>query len=119
MYGAPPSIADASVALAAGSAAATAIAAPGAGFRIRVVGGMLMITRSATGNADVVLRNGVGGSLIAQARGLTVAGTPIVPLVIPEPGVVLDENTLLELSTAASAAAGAAQATIYYFIDSI
>lgn len=118
MYGDPPQVASASAALAVASTNTTIVAAPGAGFTIRLVGTQLSIGRTATGIADLVLTDGAGGAALVDGRGLSVAGLPEVPPDIPEPGISLTENTALVCNHIATIAAGSMRAIVYYFIDS-
>lgn len=116
----PPSRTFGNVALVAGTATATILAAPGAGFRYRIVGGLLWINRTATGLVDVLFEDIAGVDIIWEARGMSVAGgMSNFPLIIPEPGQQLPDNTGLRIRALSSAATGNAGITVYYFIDTV
>lgn len=116
MYRFPPQYVSIAVANVVGTATGIVVPAGGVGTRIRVVGGQLGINRlSGAAICDVSLQS--AGITLATARGLQLTGTPFMPLVIPEPGVQVADNTDLILSVTASAASGSSVATVYYFID--
>lgn len=119
MYGEPPAITDTSLNHVAGTATATVLGAPGAGRRYRIVGGILSVNRLSTALVNAYLNNGAAGSRLWAAQGLSVAGTPVAQIQIPEPGIVLDENTLLQLELTASAASSNSIVVVYYFTDSV
>lgn len=98
----------------------TVIAAPGAGFAIRVVTAHLHQNRQCTGLADMQLQDGVGGIAFHHEAGLNAAaGGRSEPFIIPYPGFQLTVNTLLNLSHNSSVAAGNLVCVVYYFIDSV
>lgn len=112
-YRFPVNVVSVAPALPAGASTPTILAAPGAGSFYLFVGGSLGINRAATGIADLVVQDGAGNAL-AAATGLQVGGTTSVPLVIPEPGIALDDNSAIILSISSSAAAGNARVILYY-----
>lgn len=116
-YVAPPTVARIAPVLVVAATNTTLVAAPAAGFRIRVVGGHWGVNRAATGVTDLALTDGAAGAVLAQGPGLSVAGTPFVPILIPEPGIVLTVATALVVNEASSIAAGNYVAVVYYYVD--
>lgn len=114
-YTLPPKFIAGSVALVAGAANVTVQAAPGVGFRHRLVGGVFSLNRLATGIVDLSISS--GGVLIAVARGLSVAGTPVHPIIVPEPGLQFADNEAIVLSTTSTVATGTGLVLVYFFTD--
>ena len=115
MYNQPPLVAsDPGTALAAGNVTTTLVAAPGAGFAIRVVGVNAGINRLSTGIVDVTV-NGVPW----RCLGLQLTGRSGDQWTLPEPGVQLAANTALSVTYSSSAAAGTGFAVVLYYIDSV
>lgn len=100
-------------------AALVAIAAPGAGLALRIVGGVIVLTHtSPAGQYRVLVRDPAPATFVWDAS-LEVGGggDPTSPLVIPEPGIQLPANTRLEVTGLGPA--GAIGWTFFYFIDAL
>jgi hypothetical protein len=97
----------------------TLVGAPGAGFRNRIVGLHFALRGVVVGTVDLVIQNGPGGSGLATVT-LNVAGSNFADVTIPEPGIILDEDTALNIQRLASAAGPFnCFATAYFFVDDI
>lgn len=105
---------DGTLAAVAGTATTTAIAAPGADRRIRLVGGHVGCNRAAGVAIDALLT--AGGSLY-RFGAFNDVGTSSVALVIPPPGFVFPVNTAVTFQISSTAATGAGIFTLFYFID--
>jgi len=118
-YQKPPLIDAQDINLVAGTTSATLIAAPGANKRLRIVGGVVSLSRLSTALANFALLDGAGGSILWSSQGHSVAGNPTSPINIPEPGLHLTINTLLEAQITGSAASSSARFITYYYIDNV
>lgn len=120
MYQKPPFISDAQIASVAGTASVTIIAAPGAGLRIRVVGGQIGVNRASAGTSDVQI-SAVSPGIMARNFGLAGAlgGTNTLSLDIPEPGITAGDNEAITLSIISSVAGLTGIGVLYYYIDDI
>lgn len=111
---------ETNLALIAGTASVVVLPALGTGLRYRCIGGQWGINRLAAAvNADIFIRDTVSGLNIASLRGLSLAGVPSGPLIIPEPGLTLGDNSALTLIAISSAAAGSAFLILYFYIDAL
>ena len=120
MYGTIPFTARVlSAALVIGTVTTTIVAAPGFNKAIRVVGGVLSLTRSATGIVDVILKDGGGVTFVWSVSGMSVGGTPMSALILPEPGIQLPSNTALVCDATSTTATGNAAYHILYLIDNL
>jgi hypothetical protein len=119
MYSQPVGYVAFGVNLVVGAASGVIIGAPGAGFMLRIVGAHLTINRLSTGIVEVSLTATTSGNVIAFSKGMQLTGTSFSPISIPEPGLTLLENESLTLTTFSTAAAGAAYATVYYYVDQV
>lgn len=117
-YAFPPLVATITPALALVATNTNVVAAPGAGQRIRLVGGSLGANRSITGIAELAFTDGIGGTILGRGV-FSLNSIMAVPLIIPEPGLQLSDNTPLVLNHIGTTAAGNAEATVYYYIDSV
>ena len=120
VYTSPPLVASLDINIAAGNTTGTIIAAPGAGIRIRVVGGQCYINRASTASVNLFLRNGAAGTIFWQHNGCIMAGSPGSDVIIPYPGFPLSDNTLLQGETNnGSAASSNAKFLVYYHLEQI
>ncbi len=111
-------IANASVALVAGTANVIIIPAPGVGFQARVFGGSLATNRlTAAAIVDVSLS--WGATIILRGLGMTLNGTPGYSFLFPEPGITGAGNTALTLGTTSTAATGTVAMVLFYLIDAV
>lgn len=92
------------------------IAAPGAGFRLRIAWFQLAAQQNATGNIRVIGRSHGSGFFIITA---TVGPPGSVPYTLPEPGQSCDDNQSFDLIYASNVASQTLRATIGYFVDAI
>lgn len=111
-YALPPAVASGGQ-LAPGSR--LMIAPPGAGSRVRLVGGSISYEPSGASVVSAILADTIAGEYW-YARGMTAGGVTLMPIVIPEPGIWLPVNVGLNLVV--TGAAGAVYASLFYFIDS-
>lgn len=119
-YTKPPLIASLDINIAAGNTTGTIIAAPGVGLRIRLVGGQVHINRASTAGVNLYLRNGAAGTIIWHHSGAIMAGSSGGPILVPEPGIVLSDNTLLQGETNnGSAASSNAKFLVYYYVEQV
>lgn len=117
MYARPPLTSSVSLAAIAGTANSVFIAAPGAGFAIRLVGGHVGCSRAAGTALDLLL---VCGTFTMRLGSFHQAGgTSSSPLVIPEPGVLMPTNTGVTFTVISTAATGSGTCTAYYFVDTV
>lgn len=119
MYESLPLVARIAPVIVVAATNTTIVAAPGVGFRHRLVGVQLMVNRAATGVADFAVTDGAGGTVLLQAGGLSVAGLPDFAPPIPEPGIPFSLNTAMVVNEAATIAAGNYVAVVYYYTDAV
>ena len=120
MYAIIPSVGYLVQAIAAGTTGPTVvIAAPGVGFRLRVVGVHFTLTQ-AVAVATQVAAFLNDGSAIAQFRAsLEWNGVPSFAVPIPEPGIQLPDNTALSATNVGTAAGGQIVYVVYYYVDEV
>ena len=105
----------------AGTATNTvAIAAPGVGFVIRIVGGQIIQRNSAT-LGDRFLISLVDAAPVTTFWRCTLATLyeNWANVLIPEPGITLMENSGLTINSVCSAATKSVGYVIYYFVDQV
>lgn len=118
-YPGPPGVAVASLAAVVGTAVVAVVAAPGAGFRHRLVGCQLGSNRAAGATCDTELRDGVNP--IVRNYGLLAGGGDLtLAPPIPEPGIIIAENTAINFAVISSVAASSTcVCVVYFYTDTI
>lgn len=117
-YRTQPIAATGGLAVPAGAGSVTIVAAPGLGFRLRLVAGYVSVSRL-TGLCDVTLEDLPIATVVMRQVGLAPAGNPALPIELPEPGISFPENHGIQAVLNGSAAGGTFNATLFYFLDAI
>lgn len=121
MYSRPPLTATGGGALVAGGVTFNVLAAPGAGFRYRIVAAFIGISRTAgAAIVDATFIDSISASVPIRAPGaMQLTGVPGYYIPIVEPGVIFTENAIVQVSFASTVAAGSGVVLLHYFIDTI
>lgn len=119
-YSTPPSYSATGFTVTNVAANTTLVASPGVGFAIRVVYVQFSLRQTvAAGIVDFVLQDGAGGTGILICN-LDVAAARTVQFNLPEPGIQISENTLLNIQKIASVAGPlSVAASALFFIDQL
>lgn len=103
-----------------------AIAAPGAGFALRIAGASWSVIVAATGAPAaagmyrIILRDGIAAVQVSDWVGESGAGgSPSGDKQIPEPGIQLTANQPLNMVGISVVVGQAASLIVYYYIDTV
>lgn len=119
-YSVPPSVIRVnSVAHIVGTVSTVILPAPGVGAAIRLLGGIVSISRtSGAAIVDEVLHDGLG-NVPWQVNGLSIGGCPYCTLIIPPPGFQFAPNSPVTMDSVSTVAAGVTTTVLHYVTDDV
>lgn len=121
-YIVPPFIASLHIVATTGAAANnTLVAAPGAGFYLRVMAIWMTTERGNTAGAVIELhvQDGAGGTDLFASAMCASAGKGADHMVFPAPGIRIGANDLLNVNSTATVATQGCDVGVAYYVDAL